>query len=226
MISLTKEKTKALFFFAAGILCLVFAGLLITTFSGRWEAGRPTVVAGPLPVARVEKEPQPMEQQPVEEKDEWVVYITGCVQKPGVYHVPADSRVYQVVDMAGGFSSLADHEAINLATPLQDGMHIHVPARGEVPKEDVQTKGTSSVSLNGAVASRAEERDINRKIDINSASEEQLQALPGVGPKTAASIVSYRESQGDFEVVEDLLRVRGIGPAKFEKIRQLVTIGS
>lgn len=205
------ERTKALLFFAAGVLCLALAGLLIATFKGRWEAGSPTVVAGALPVTSpaIKESADALPQN-----SEWVVYITGHVQRPGVYHVLPASRVYHAIDMAGGLASSADPEAVNLATPLEDGMHIHVPGKGEGAMQKPASPSSGQNSDSSAV----------KKVNINRASEEELQALPGVGPSTAGSIVHYRESQGLFNGIEDLLRVRGIGPAKFEKIRHMVTV--
>ncbi|WP_286847456.1 MULTISPECIES: helix-hairpin-helix domain-containing protein [Aminobacterium] len=218
---MTRDQGKALLFFAGGILCLLLAGLLIVTFSGRWQAGAPTVVAGPLPLSVEKKDVRDLTDREDLEGvhsavpgEEWVVYITGCVQKPGVYHVAPGSRFYHVVDLAGGFSSAADPEKVNLATRLEDGMHIHIPSQSEKTEEEQ----TPAASLGGLAPSN------QKKIDINRASEQELTVLPGVGPSTAASIIAYREASGLFTCVEDLLRVRGIGPVKFEKIRPLVTV--
>jgi competence protein ComEA len=141
-----------------------------------------------------------------------VVHVAGAVAEPGVYELPAGSRVGGAIDSAGGPSRRADPAALNLAAPLSDGERVYVPKVGEaVPVTAVQNAPTGSAARAGP-------------IDLNRASAEQLDTLPGIGPATAAAIVDHREQNGPFARVDDLEAVRGIGPAKLEAIRDLVAV--
>ena len=142
------------------------------------------------------------------------VYITGAVSNPAVYELPAGSIVADVVDAAGNFGDEAAKELINLALPLSDGMHIHVPERIEVELEVVSTPPVVSAAreITGAA------------VNINSAGVQDLETLPGVGPATAQNIVDYREANGPFTRIEEIMDVSGVGPAKFEQMKELITV--
>ena len=133
------------------------------------------------------------------------VYVTGAVKDPGVYALEGGGRLVQLVESAGGATDDADLEAINLAALLRDQDHWHIPRIGEAPK--VTTAGAANPL---------------GKIDVNSATSAQLEELPGVGDVKARSIIQYREANGPFASVDDLLAVRGIGPAILDAIRDLV----
>lgn len=155
--------------------------------------------------------------------DKWVVYVTGAVKNPGVYEVKNGARVYEALNAAGGFSPSADQEGINLAAKISDGMHVKFPRKGELaahasPQQD---NGNSS-SRGGASPQLA---TVNGKIDINTASLEDLDKIPGVGPKTAAAIIEYRSANGAFKRIEDIMNVKGIGPKKFEAMEGYISIG-
>ena len=200
---------KGLLFLAAGVLCLLVAGSIVASFSGRWEKRSSGAVAGPAPFAAVESPEN--EGGPVEEQSQWVIYITGAVLRPGVYTLPSGTRVYQAVEQAGGFTSEADPEAFNMALPLEDGVHIHVPRKNESPGPE--THAPASPQNSGVTV-----------IDINRADASALESLPGIGPKIAQEIIRCREERGRFTSVEDLLSVKGIGPAKLSAIRDLVKV--
>lgn len=135
-----------------------------------------------------------------------VVHVAGAVQTSGVYRLPPGSRVVDAIGVAGGAAANAEVDAINLAAPLIDGQRVYVPRVGEA----VPAVGGSDVPAG--------------PLDLNTATEEQLDDLPGVGPATAAAIVAHRESNGPFGSVDDLGEVRGIGPAKLDALRSLVTV--
>ena len=145
------------------------------------------------------------------------VHVAGAVKSPGVYRLRQGARVNDGVDAAGGATTTADLDSVNLATLLNEGEQIYIPKRGEKPRT-ITTRPQLSrdravsdgVISGGDVATRL--------ININLASATELEQLPGVGPATAKAIVAYREKYGAFNTVEDLLKVRGIGPAKLSEI--------
>ncbi|MDR1977681.1 MAG: ComEA family DNA-binding protein [Synergistaceae bacterium] len=154
---------------------------------------------------------------------EWFAYVTGSVRNPGVYKLPAGSRLFHLVEAAGGLNNLADPAAVNLAALLEDGVHIHVPRKGERSPESpaaapspVPRPRSSSMS-----PGRAKAGDM---IDINRASQEELTSLKGIGPALAGNIVEHRQKNGRFRSVEDLLQVKGIGAKKLEGFRDRLTV--
>ena len=157
--------------------------------------------AGGMEIALPTPEAQPAATR---QAAEIKVYVTGAVASPGVYAVEAGSRLEQVVEAAGGLTGDADPEAVNLAVRVEDEQHWHVPRAGE----------RAAPPASGGQASA--------KIDLNSATSRELETLPGIGEVKAQSIVDYRQANGPYSSVDDLLAVSGIGPATVESIRDLV----
>jgi len=159
---------------------------------------------------------------------ELVVQAAGAVAEPGVYRVPPGARVDDVVRSAGGLAPDADADRVNLAAPVGDGERLWVPRRGEeAPPEVVAGTGAPPVPTPGPGGSAGEGGGAGAAagpVDLNRASAAELEALPGVGPATAAAIVAHREQHGPFATVDDLLDVRGIGEAKLEQIRPLAAV--
>lgn len=138
---------------------------------------------------------------------ELVAHAAGAVAAPGVYRLPGGSRVADLVSAAGGALPGADLDQVNLAAPIADGERIYVPVEGEIVAASAGGAGVPSGPL-----------------DLNAATAEQLDALPGIGPSTAAAILDERDRRGGFSSVDELLDVRGIGPAKLEQLRELVQV--
>lgn len=135
-----------------------------------------------------------------------VVYVSGLVNYPGVIKVSAGSRVIDVINAAGGLAPGADMSKVNLAQPVKDGMQINVPGS---PKSGVAT--ASAAATNG-------------KININTADKIELDKLPGVGPAMAEKIIKYRQENGVFKDIAELKKVRGIGEAKFNRLKDKVML--
>jgi competence protein ComEA len=135
------------------------------------------------------------------------VHVVGAVRRPGLFRLRDGSRVADAVSRAGGPTRRADLAAVNLAAPLVDGQQVIVPRRGP---------GGVSASVAGAAVPGA-------KVSLASATVEQLDELPGIGPVTAQKIVDWRTAHGPFRSVEALDDVPGIGPARVEQLRDLVT---
>jgi competence protein ComEA len=142
-----------------------------------------------------------------------IVDVTGCVRRPGVYRFRPGDRVIDAIRRAGGPRAGADLTALNLAAPLADGTQILVPKEGEA----IPPSGSSSGSGAGTGGATG-------PININTATEPELETLTGVGPVTAAAIIQYRTDHGPFATVDDLLDVSGIGPVTLEELRPQVTV--
>lgn len=193
-------------FLLGGIVALVFVVL-----SNR-ERPAPIIIEPPPPTPLPSATPTP---EPIR------VYVSGEVAAADVYELPADSIVADALEMAGGFTDEAAAEVLNLAQPLVDGMHIHVPVVSEVKGDE--ERPVISGPASGVSASVGGGRD-GERININTASLEKLEELPGVGPATAQKIVDYRETNGPFERIEEIMDVSGIGEAKFEQMEDLITV--
>jgi competence protein ComEA len=161
------------------------------------------------------------------------VHVAGAVKNPGVYRLKYGSRINDGLVAAGGATSAANLDVINLATVLNEGEQIYVPKRGEKPHVITNRPQAGGAGGVGGVSSGvggaggaggaasvggATNSATSQQININLASVVELEQLPGVGPATAKAIVAYREKFGAFLKVEDLLKVRGIGPAKLSEI--------
>ena len=139
-----------------------------------------------------------------------LVYVSGAVKKPDVYTLAVGSIVKDAMNAAGGPADDADLDRINLAAPLSDGMQVHCPRKGETVS--TPPSGSNSTAAAGP-------------ININTATLEQLEALPGIGPAIAQRIIDYRAANGPFKSIEDIKQVKGIGDALFEKIKDSITVG-
>ena len=140
---------------------------------------------------------------------EVVVHVAGAVISPGVYRLSDGARTIDAIAAAGGGRGDADLARVNLAARLSDGLRVYVPSVGE-----------TATPVVGGSSDPAEQGPIN----LNSASVDQLDGLPGIGPATAAAIIAYRRDHGPFGSIEQLLEVHGIGPSKLEQIRPMVVV--
>ena len=208
----TKNQKGAVF--AVGMICFLAAGLIVagSPSPAKTQAKARVPIAADI-VAIPEFDSEKDARNSAEPQSDWVLYVTGAVRRPGVYNLPPESRLLRLVEAAGGLTPSADPVAVNLAAVLSDGMHVHVPEKGEEPPARGAYAGIS-----GSPAS-------NRLIDVNRASAEELTALKGIGPALAGNIVDYRLKNGRFRSVDDLLQVNGIGRKKLEGFRDSVAVG-
>lgn len=189
------------------IIAIVFlvglaVGAVSLSLSGRSRPA-PIFISPPAPSPTSLPPPSPV---PIR------VYISGEVVNPDVYELPPDAIMLDAVEAAGGFSPLADPDTVNLAMALRDGLHVHVPEAGSEPIISIETARSS------------ETVDLLTPIDINTATLDQLDTLPGIGPVTAQKILDYRQANGPFSDVEEIQEVSGIGPAKYEQMRDLIVV--
>lgn len=135
------------------------------------------------------------------------VYICGAVVAPGVYEVPEGSRIYQVLDLAGGFTEDAAATEINQAEPVRDGQMLRVPTVEEAAAEEAEAQSAA-----------------DGRVNINTASAQELMGLPGIGESKAQSIVAYREEHGAFAEPEELMNITGIKAGVYEKIKNSIRV--
>jgi competence protein ComEA len=155
------------------------------------------------------------------------VHVAGAVKSPGVYRLTTLARVIDAVTAAGGPTSEADLERINLAQLLLDTEQVFIPGRttrSVAPTIAPRHRPTTTLATPRAPSQQGSSPTSGGLVDLNTATAAELDALPGVGPATAKAIVDYRTSKGKFSRTEDLLNVAGIGPAKLAALRDLVTV--
>ena len=143
------------------------------------------------------------------------VYVSGAVARPDVYELPPDSIVKDAIEAAGGPTGEADLNRINLARRVQDEEQIYVPQKGE---ESLPVSSPSGPSVSSPSSQKGD------KVNINTATAEELDTLPGVGPSIAQRIIDYRTTHGPFQSIEDIKEVKGIGDATFEELKDKITV--
>jgi competence protein ComEA len=153
-----------------------------------------------------------------------MVHVSGAVVQPGVYALPRDSRVVDAVQAAGGFSAQADEGAVNMAARLKDGDKLVIPAIGALPPAAGAPEQPPSGESSPGRSSSIPESTSGGLVNINTASLEELQTLPGIGATRAQDIIDYRQAHGGFTTIEDLQNVTGIGTATFERLKDLITV--
>ena len=159
----------------------------------------------------------PVELLPSPTPEPIVVYVSGAVKRPGVYKLPYESRLVDAVQLAGGFLDDANISQVNLADKVVDGEQIVIPGGSTIPTPQLTIGGNGLLFTPTPPAGQL--------VNVNTASAEELDQLPGIGPTAAQKIVEYRTANGLFTRLEDLLKVPGIGPSTLEGIRGLVTLG-
>lgn len=159
--------------------------------------------------------PLPVAATPTAEPTPILVHAAGAVHVPGVYLFRGEARVHDLVQAAGGLTPDADHDRVNLAAPLSDGLWMYFPRIGQT---------TVPAPVGGSGSGVGGEQARSGPLNLNTAAAEQLESLPGVGPAIAAAIVEHRQRIGGFSSVDGLLAVSGIGPSKLALIRALVAV--
>ena len=165
---------------------------------------------------------EPIKLLPAPTKEPIAVHVIGAVPRPGLYEFAEGARIQDAIDAAGGLLASASVDTINLAALLEDGQQLDIPYKaGEEPTTSNSNDDTS-LELPGATeeSSAGSSQDL---ININTASVEELDSLPGIGPTIAQRIIDYRDENGPFQTIEDILNVSGVGPSTFDQIKDLIT---
>lgn len=163
---------------------------------------------------------EPIKLLPAPTKEPIAVHVIGAVPRPGLYEFAEGARVQDAIDAAGGLLASANVGSINLAALLEDGQQLNIPYK--VGEEPTETSDDNSLVLPGATEEPSSQ-GTEELININTASLEELDSLPGIGPTIAQRIIDYREENGPFQTIEDLMNVSGIGPSTFDQIKDLIT---
>ncbi len=196
-----------------------YAIVIVLTITGTLAALTLMQRTRPAPIKIVPPEPTPT-PEPTATPGPIKVFVNGAVMVENTYTLPPDSRVEAAIEAAGGFAADANTAVINLAQPLGDGMQVYVPTFAEAPDEPpivvVPRSGESDTILDTAVS--------NDSININTADAAALESLPGVGPSTAEKILEYRDANGPFTTIEDIMQVPGIGEGKFAEMQSFITV--
>lgn len=202
----------------AVVVLVVLVGGISWVVSGGRGSGISGGTAATLPQAGSASESPPTESPTSSEPaaEDIVVHVSGAVARPGLVRLPATARAAQALEAAGGTTPEADLDRLNLAARIADGERLHVPRRGEVVHEELRAGPDSGGA--GAAGARAP------PVHLNTATVEQLDALPGIGPATAQAIVDHRARHGPFRSVAQLLQVKGIGEAKLAVLRSKVRV--
>lgn len=192
------------------ILIAVAGGTYYGCYTQEKEAVQLDVAANPA-----------VQQGGTEKGAEITVYVTGAINKPGVVTVKEGARTADAVNACGGLLPTADAEKVSMAQVLKDGQQVRVPEKA-VPET---TAAAKSGSVNPAAKSGTSSKAApSGQVNINTASAEELDTLPGIGPAMAQRIIEFRETEGAFTSIEDIKKVKGIGEAKFEKMKDKICI--
>lgn len=159
------------------------------------------------------------EEVPVEEV---YVHVCGSVNNPGVYKLKPEARIYEAIEAAGGLCADASAESVNQAQKVEDGLKIYVPNKEEAEHGWAESSGAKGVLDGSGDGGQAQEP--SAKVNVNTATVEELKTLPGIGDAKARSIVSYRQTNGMFQSIEDLMQVEGIKSGVFDKIKDQITV--
>ena len=155
-----------------------------------------------------------------------IVHVSGAVNQPGIVELSENSRIADAIEKAGGLKEESCIDEINLAYVLEDGIKIHIPTMDE-QKENNKIKNNSNsyiTSESNLSSGKNNNQKKTGKININTATQEELETLPGIGPTTSLKIINYRNENGKFKSIEDIKEVSGIGESKFNNIKNMISI--
>ncbi len=193
-----------------------------------WEEEKPTETEPPSKAVEKNESEDEAEEEPLERNIK--VYIVGAVVNPGVYEVKENSRIVDVLNLAGGETEQADLEKVNLALHVLDEQQIYIPKKGEVPPPTPSVPPTATPVKNSTEPKNTPEVKItpkpkdDGKVNINTATAEELKTLKGIGDVLADSIIKYREENDGFSSIDEIMQVNRIGQKTFEQIMDNIKV--
>ena len=173
------------------------------------------------------------ENEVIKDNEKIYVYITGEVNNPGIVVLPIGSRIVDAIDCAGGITQKADIMKVNLVYMLQDGMKVNIPSSIElrdnsnfeyITMSSGDEKNDSNIKNATTVDTKSESAFKVSNVNINTATQTELETLPGIGPSLALKIINYRKENGKFKSIEELKSVNGIGENKYEEIKKYIYV--
>lgn len=177
---------------------------------------------------KTENDTNKEESESKDTKEKIIIYIAGAIKNEGVYELDENSRIADCIEKAGGLTEDANLQDINLAYMLEDGMKIYIPKNSESNNHDnTESNATTENDKREVTVKNIENKNSktqNVKININTATQTELETLPGIGSSTALKIINYRKENGKFKSIEDIKNVNGIGDSKYNKIKDMIKI--
>lgn len=160
------------------------------------------------------------------EEEMIIVHVSGEVKEPGIVKLKEGERIADAIEKAGGATDDADLSKLNLAYVLEDGVKVRIPKKneGENAGEYVSEESGEEVIQEGSVEAEESTQTTSKVVNINKANQEELMTLPGIGESTAQKIIDYRKENGNFQTIEDIKNVSGIGDSKFNQIKSLIKV--
>ena len=160
------------------------------------------------------------------EEEMIIVHVSGEVKEPGIVKLKEGERIADAIEKAGGATDDADLSKLNLAYVLEDGVKVRIPKKneGENAGEYVSEESGEEVIQEGSIEAEETTQTTNKVVNINRANQEELMTLPGIGEATAQKIIDYRKENGNFQTIEDIKNVSGIGDSKFNQIKSLIKV--
>ena len=160
-----------------------------------------------------------VDEEVVEDKQEIIIHITGAVESEGIVKIKEGDRIKDAIEAAGGLTIDANLQEVNLAYQLKDGQKVYIPKTTDTQEEIIiNNEGGNNVIVDQGI------QETTTIININTATQEELKTLPGIGEETARKIIEHRQLNGRYSTIEDIKNVSGIGDAKFESIKQYIGI--
>lgn len=177
---------------------------------------------------KTENDTNKEESESKDTKEKIIIYIAGAIKNEGVYELDENSRIADCIEKAGGLTEDANLQDINLAYMLEDGMKIYIPKNSESNNHDnTESNATTENDKREVTVKNIENKNSktqNVKININTATQTELETLPGIGSSTALKIINYRKENGKFKSIEDIKNVNGIGDSKYNKIKDMIKV--
>ena len=217
------------------IIILIGIILIIAFLYYTYAKDENMILSEELEVTNTTESTEESENIAEEKQETIVVHVSGAVNKEGIVELEENSRISDAIDKAEGLKENADTKNINLAFKLEDGMKIYIPTTEETAEEMAQEgkddKTQNYITSSGGVVQGEKDSTTTTSgeqktgmININTATQTELETLPGIGPSTSLKIVNYREENGDFQSIEQIKEVSGIGDAKYENIKDLICV--
>lgn len=214
-MKLFNEKRKIIILFV--VICC-FITILIIAFFNFYSSKYESITENEDFFINSEKENNEIEEikeEVTNEKNMVIIHIAGAVKKEGVIEIEENARIADVIEKAGGLTKEADLTDVNLAYSVKDGQKIYIPS---VKDKEKATIVSSGMGEDEAISSE------EKRVNINTATQTQLEELSGIGPSTASSIISYRQEKGKFKSIDEIKNVSGIGEAKYNKIKENICV--